>query len=105
MNFEFYAREVEEMSSAGLEAIVGPYCFPNGIDGRGIFHDSIARNNRTKVFYLSKHELKMYVFLIGGTSARSWDVFPISSEPSQGGSGRLFLPRKIVCQKGREVSV
>ena len=41
------------MSSSGLEAIVGPYCLPNGVDRLGIFHDSIARNNRTKVCYLS----------------------------------------------------
>ena len=41
----------------------------------------------------------MYVFLKGGTSARSWDVFPISSEPFQGAMDDFFCQVKLSAKK------
>ena len=42
IDIELNASKIEKMGTSRLEAIVSPYCLPNGLDGCGIFHDSIA---------------------------------------------------------------
>lgn len=83
------------MSTSRLDAIVSPYCLPNRLYGCGIFYDSIMWNDRANICYLTLREFQVHVFLIDSTSARSWDVLPIRSKSSLGGSG----------QKGGEISI
>lgn len=41
INIELNASNIEKMGTSKLEAIVSPYCLPNGINGCRIFHDGI----------------------------------------------------------------
>ena len=42
IDFKLNASKIEKMGTGRLEAIVGPYGLPNGLDRCGIFHNGIT---------------------------------------------------------------
>ena len=101
INIELNASNIEKMGTSKLEAIVSPYCLPNGLNGCDIFHDGITWNDRAKICYLTQHELQVHVLLISGTSTRGWDVFLIRHKSFLGEVDDFFSHEKLSAKRGR----